>query len=75
VFWGEPEHEPSLPVPESPGRLGAPLGMIVPTAVLALASISVSVFAGELYDVSERASIELLEPSGYVDAVLGESAP
>jgi multicomponent Na+:H+ antiporter subunit D len=75
VFWGEPEFEPSLPAAEPAGRLGAPLGMIVPTAVLALASISVSVFAGELYDVSERASIELLEPSGYVDAVLGESAP
>ena len=45
--------------------------MIGPTAVLALASIGVSVFAGLLYDVSERASIELLEPSGYVSAVLG----
>jgi hypothetical protein len=33
------------------------------------------VFAGPLYEVSERASIDLLDPSAYVDAVLGEDAP
>ena len=75
VFWGEPEREPTRPMPTDPGRLGAPVGMIVPTAVLALASISVSVFAGPLYGVSERASVDLLDPSGYVEAVLGEDAP
>ena len=74
VFWSAPEQEPVGLSPEServPNRLGAPVGMIVPTAVLALSSIGVSIFAGALYDVSERASVELLEPSGYVSAVLG----
>jgi multicomponent Na+:H+ antiporter subunit D len=44
--------------------------MIVPTAVLALASIAVSVFAGVLYDVSERAAVDLLDGRDYVEAVL-----
>ncbi|MEQ9163892.1 MAG: proton-conducting transporter membrane subunit, partial [Ilumatobacter fluminis] len=74
VFWGAPDEEPVGLAPESernPNLLGAPVGMIAPTAVLALSSIGVSIFAGALYDVSERASIELLEPTGYVSAVLG----
>jgi multicomponent Na+:H+ antiporter subunit D len=71
VFWGVPEEAfAGLASESKPNRLGAPVGMIVPTAVLALASIGVSIFAGALYDVSERASIELLEPSDYVSAVL-----
>jgi multicomponent Na+:H+ antiporter subunit D len=71
VFWSAPEEAPvGLEPPARRYRLGAPIGMIASTAVLALASIGVSIFAGALYDVSERASIELLEPSGYVSAVL-----
>ena len=69
AFWGDPEEEPPVP-PRPGGRLGAPLWMIVPTAALALASIAVSLGAGPLHDVSLRAGADLLDPSGYVDAVL-----
>jgi multicomponent Na+:H+ antiporter subunit D len=71
VFWGEADEEPRRS-PREEGRVGAPWGMIAPTALLALASIGVSVFAGALYDVSERASIDLLERTSYVEAVLGD---
>ena len=69
VFWGAPEEAPASE-PQTDRRLGAPLLMIVPTAVLALASIAVSVFAGALYGVSERAAEDLLDTDVYVEAVL-----
>ncbi|MDJ0769119.1 MAG: Na+/H+ antiporter subunit D [Ilumatobacter sp.] len=69
AFWGEPDEEPRRE-PRVQGRLGVPLGMALPTAVLALASIAVSIWAGALYDVSERASLDLLDPGRYVEAIL-----
>jgi multicomponent Na+:H+ antiporter subunit D len=69
VFWGERDVAPRRE-PTAGGKLGGPLGMVGATAALALASIAVSVFAGPLYDVSERASRDLLEPSRYVEAIL-----
>jgi multicomponent Na+:H+ antiporter subunit D len=70
VFWGEPDEEPAA-APRMQGPLGAPTWMILPTALLAAASIAVSIWAGTLYDVSERESLDLLEPSRYVEAILG----
>lgn len=72
VFWGVPDEQPAS-VPRTEHRLGAPLLMLAPTAVLALASIAVSLFAGELYDVAHRAAVDLTDPSSYVDAVLGRN--
>ncbi len=69
VFWGVAEEEPRRK-PQAEDRFGAPLGMILPTGLLAAASIAVSIWAGALYDVSERASLDLLEPSRYVNAIL-----
>lgn len=71
VFWGVPEATPAR-APQSSGRLGSPAGMLVATASLTIASLAVSVWAGPLYDMSERAAEDLLEPSGYVRAVLEE---
>jgi hypothetical protein len=48
--------------------------MVAATGSLALASIVVSVGAGRLYDISERAANDLLDPVGYVEVVL-ERAP
>lgn len=73
VFWGEPEAEPRR-APRADGRLGSPLGMILPTAALALASLAVTVWAGPLYGVAQRASADLLEPAGYIEAVLDRPA-
>jgi multicomponent Na+:H+ antiporter subunit D len=69
VFWGERDDAPRRE-PKAGGPLGGPAGMVGATAALALASIAVSVWAGPLYDVSERASRDLLEPSRYVEAIL-----
>jgi multicomponent Na+:H+ antiporter subunit D len=69
VFWGDPDEEPGR-APRADRRFGGPALMLLPTAALALGSIAVSVFAGELYDVSERAAEDLLDERVYVEAVL-----
>ncbi len=69
AFWGEPDEQPRRE-PRTRERLGGPAAMIGATAVLGLASIAVSLWAGALYDVSERAGLDLLEPSRYVEAIL-----
>ncbi|HUF99199.1 MAG TPA: Na+/H+ antiporter subunit D [Ilumatobacter sp.] len=71
VFWGAPEEEPSS-APEVAGRLGGPFWMVFATGVLAAASIAISVAAGPLYELAERAAADLLSPGGYIDAILGE---
>ncbi|MGA1074213.1 MAG: Na+/H+ antiporter subunit D, partial [Ilumatobacteraceae bacterium] len=65
VFWGVAEERP-VDAPVTDRRLGAPVLMLAPTAALALASIAVSVAAGPLYDVSERAATDLLERDTYI---------
>jgi multicomponent Na+:H+ antiporter subunit D len=69
AFWGEAEQAPRREPRES-DRLGGPPGMIAGTAVLAAASIAVSVFAGPIYDIAERSGEDLLSPERYVTAVL-----
>jgi multicomponent Na+:H+ antiporter subunit D len=70
VFWS-PATEP----PESPGhdagRLGGPVLMVAPTAVLVVASVALAVAAGPFYDFVERAAADLLDPSDYIRSVLG----
>ncbi|MGA1554899.1 MAG: Na+/H+ antiporter subunit D [Ilumatobacteraceae bacterium] len=74
VFWGGAEERP-VDAPVTDRRLGAPVLMLAPTAALALASIAVSVAAGPLYDVSERAATDLLERDTYIEAVLDRDDP
>lgn len=69
VFWGEAEESPPRQ-PLGNDKLGGPIGMIGATALLGLASIAVSVFAGPIYDIAERAGNDLLSPDRYVSAVL-----
>jgi multicomponent Na+:H+ antiporter subunit D len=69
AFWGTPEDAPRRSPRES-DRLGGPIGMIAGTALLAAASIGVSVFAGPIYDIAERAGADLLTPDRYVEAIL-----
>ena len=73
VFWGEREKEPAR-TPQERDRLGAPVWMVVPTAALLVATIAFSVWAGPLYRIAERAGGDLLQPAGYVEAVLGGDA-
>ena len=72
VFWGERELEPRSE-PRSDGRSGSPWGMLLGTGILVVASLGVSVWAGTLYDVAERAAEDLMNPSRYVEVVLEES--
>jgi multicomponent Na+:H+ antiporter subunit D len=69
TFWGQPDD----PVPghEMVGRLGAPPLMIAATAGVVAVTLAIAVVAGPLWDLCLRAGEELLDPSVYVQAVLG----
>ncbi len=71
VFWGEADEVP-MRAPVIDGRLGSPMLMVIPTLVLAAMSVAFSIGAGSLYELSERAAHDLLDPSGYIAAVLGD---
>jgi multicomponent Na+:H+ antiporter subunit D len=45
--------------------------MLAPTAVLAILTLAIGVGAGPLYDLSDRAAADLVDPAPYVQAVLG----
>ena len=67
TFWGDdPGGGPAVT-----GRLGAPTAMVAATGALVVLSLVIAVFAGPLWDLSERAAVDLLDPSAYVEAVLG----
>jgi multicomponent Na+:H+ antiporter subunit D len=71
VFWS-PATEPVSAAPageRADEPLGGPLLMVAPTAVLAALTIAIGVAAGPLYDLSERAAADLLDPSAYVAVV------
>lgn len=70
AFWNSPAEDPDLP-PYPVGRLGGPPLMVVPTALLVVLGLGVALCAGPLYALSERAAGDLLDPSGYIQAVLG----
>ncbi len=73
VFWGEPEEPAGAPLP-APTRLGAPPLMVGATAALVVLSLVIAAGSGPLYELSERAAVDLLDPSPYIDAVLGGGA-
>ncbi len=53
---------------KSPRRL--PRLMLAPTAVLAALTLAIGVGAGPLYDLSDRAAADLVDPNHYIEAVL-----
>jgi multicomponent Na+:H+ antiporter subunit D len=67
VFWGEPDGGR----PERPVRGWGHRTMTGATAVAVAATLAVAVFAGPLWDVSERAAAGPVERAPYVTAVLG----
>jgi multicomponent Na+:H+ antiporter subunit D len=64
AFWGE-----AAPADGDGERL--PVFMVAPTAALVVISLGVAAFAGPLYALSERAAVDLLDGTAYVQAVLG----
>ncbi|KAA0022161.1 Na+/H+ antiporter subunit D [Antrihabitans cavernicola] len=51
------------------GRM--PAFMLVPTVGLVLVGLALSVFAGPIIDITDRAAADLRDRSNYIDAVLG----
>jgi multicomponent Na+:H+ antiporter subunit D len=67
VFWGprqEGQRSRSLTAPRRALMVGS-------TASLVVMSLAIAVAAGPLYDLSERAAADLIDPTNYVEAVLG----
>ena len=71
VFWGVPEEDPPLASAAGEGPLRAPRLMTGSTIGLVAVTLAIAVFAQPLYEMSERAATDLLEPSSYVRVVLG----
>lgn len=69
VFWSPREFDPDVE-PQPVTKLGGPIFMVLPTAVLAVLSLLVSVFASSLYDFSERTAEDLMRPTTYVEVVM-----
>ena len=66
AFWRAPLEDYETP------RL-APLtpGVILPTVMLVVFGLSLTVFGGPLYEIADRAAISLLERTPYMATVLG----
>jgi multicomponent Na+:H+ antiporter subunit D len=67
MFWGEPEAAPVAPDPHA----GGPGVMVFATGITVALSVAFVVFAGPMYELAERAGSDLMNPSVYIDAVLG----
>ncbi|ADG80294.1 NADH/Ubiquinone/plastoquinone (Complex I) OS=Tsukamurella paurometabola (strain ATCC 8368 / DSM/ CCUG 35730 / CIP 100753 / JCM 10117 / KCTC 9821 / NBRC 16120 / NCIMB 702349 / NCTC 13040) OX=521096 GN=Tpau_3716 PE=3 SV=1 [Tsukamurella paurometabola] len=57
---------------EDPGRM--PIGMVAPTAALFAVGLAIAVWAGPMFDVTNRAAEQLIGRADYVAAVLGPDA-
>jgi len=65
AFWGAPEDDAA-----DVGSMGRVL-MTGSTAALVGLSVAIAVWAGPLYELSERAAADLIDPGSYVRVVLG----
>jgi len=72
VFWGDCEDDELAARMAMGVNRRAPLMTISTAAVVAL-SLALMIWAGPLYAFSERAAADLLDPTMYVNAVLGGS--
>lgn len=69
-IWGEGFWKPAPA--EAPAAAAAPKGLMGPALALALVTVAIGVGAGPLFGLAQRASAQLMDPSVYVRAVLGE---
>ncbi len=71
VFWGEPAENPPLASARGTGPLHAPALMNLATIALVAVTVAVAIFAQPLWELSVRASEQLLDAGpSYVDVVL-----
>jgi len=71
VFWGAAELPPPNPEGLDGASLRFPRLMVVPTGFLVLLSIAFVVAAAPLYELGEVAAASLIDPDGYIAAVMG----
>lgn len=70
-IWNEAFWKPALAGPPPPASNG---GYVPATALMTAVVLAMSVAAGPLFDLSERAAAQLLDVKGYAAAVLGKDA-
>lgn len=63
AFWQTPPE----PLPD----VKLPAAMVVPTGVLVVLTLLITVFAGPLYSYTNRSAETMMQPSNYINAVLG----
>jgi len=76
-IWANAFWKPADPVrPDrhemAPARWRA---FLAPMMVLAVITVAIGIFAGPVFDLSQAAADQLMNPSGYIDAVLGGNRP
>ncbi|MFP3905445.1 MAG: proton-conducting transporter membrane subunit [Acidimicrobiales bacterium] len=71
VFWGAPDEEPPVPGARGATRLRPPQLMTAATLAMVGLTLAIAVFAGPIYDLAERAAVDLVDPTAYAEAVLG----
>ena len=57
--------------PERVASTRLALGMVLPIVFLVACSVALTVAAGPVFGVVEAAAVQLMEPAGYIEAVLG----
>jgi len=71
VFWGSPDEPAPVPTRLQGPRLRFPGLMVWSTGFLVAASIAFVVAAAPLYELGQNAAAALIDPSIYVETVLG----
>jgi multicomponent Na+:H+ antiporter subunit D len=72
AFWKAPPRHDSPPPPwPDENAKSAPALWLIPIAFLAALTIGLGLGAGPLFAVASRAGEELMNPAGYIEAVLG----
>ncbi|MEE2001846.1 Na+/H+ antiporter subunit D [Alkalimonas sp. MEB108] len=70
AFWkASPEPNPAVPAPTRNGLLYWTIGL------LAAMTVAIGLFGQPIYLMAEMAAEQLLNPAGYIEAVLGGTAP
>lgn len=74
AFWGSPP-QPEEGMAFTPARTGKSramgAGVVVPTTAMVLFSLALTAFAGPLFEITQRASLDLLLREPYLLAILG----
>lgn len=76
AFWKEAPADPATAAPafDRPLTRAARLSLLAPVVILALLSVGMGIVVEPLVALSGQAANQLLDPTGYVNAVLGADA-